>query len=125
MSLSRSELAPLTAFLHATIICMGDVQQSANRLEKLRGKPKDDKTAIAGGIAVFVVGVLLIGWGILFLKKISNENGPIELETQPYDLTTIRDNVGSDSYSDVNTRSSGDPFYSNSASQDPFGGSSY
>ena len=103
---------------------MGDVQQSANRLEKLRGKPKDDKTAIAGGIAVFVVAILLIGWGILFLKKIANENGPVDIETQPYDLTTIRDNVGSNAYGTMNTRPSADPFYGNSAPSDPFGGSS-
>ncbi len=94
--------------------------QTVSRLDKLRDKPKDDKTAIAGGVAVLVVGILLIGWGILFLKKIANEDKLIELETQPYDLSTIRDSVGSNAYGNLNARQSADPFYGNSAPQDPF-----
>lgn len=95
-----------------------------SKLDKLRGKPKDDKTAIAGGVAIFVVAVLLIGWAILFLRKIANENGPVDIQTQPYDLSTIRDSVGADMYGNSNAGAGDDSFYGNSAPQDPFSGSS-
>lgn len=101
-----------------------DSKSSVSRLENLRGKPKDDKTAIAGGVAIFVVAVLLIGWAILFLRKIAHENGPVDIQTQPYDLTTIRDNVGANMYSNTGTDAGGDSFYGSSAPQDPFSGSS-
>lgn len=97
--------------------------QTVSRLDKLRDKPKDDKTAIAGGVAIVVVGILLIGWAIFFLRKIAHENGPVDIQTQPYDLTTIRDSVGTDTYSNTNSGSR-DSLYGNSAPTDPFNGSS-
>ncbi|MBI2610786.1 hypothetical protein HYW60_02530 [Candidatus Kaiserbacteria bacterium] len=39
-------------------------------VDNLKDKPKDEKKAIAGGIAIAVVLILLIGWTLLFFKKI-------------------------------------------------------
>ena len=89
------------------------------RIDKLRAKPKDDKTAIAGGAAILVVAILLISWGIFFLRKIARENAPAQLEAQPYDLSAIRDTVGAGTYSGAPSSNS----YSNNA-KDPFGGNS-
>lgn len=38
----------------------------------LKGRPTDEKTAVAGGIAVAVVIILFIGWAILFFKKVQH-----------------------------------------------------
>ncbi|MBI2048622.1 MAG: hypothetical protein HYT30_01715 [Parcubacteria group bacterium] len=62
-------------------------------LDRLRGKPKDDKTVIAGGVAVFVVAILLVGWGIMFLKKISQENTLKNIKADS-EYTSLRDTVG-------------------------------
>lgn len=43
-------------------------------LNNLREKPHDEKTAVAGGIAVAVVIVLLVGWGFFFLRKVQRES---------------------------------------------------
>jgi hypothetical protein len=43
------------------------VQKTLNNLKE---KPNEEKTVIAGGIAVTVVVVLLVAWGFWFLKKI-------------------------------------------------------
>lgn len=43
------------------------LQKSLNNLKQ---GPKEDKVAVASGIAVSVVAVLLVGWGILFFHKI-------------------------------------------------------
>lgn len=39
-------------------------------IDNLKERPKDEKTAVAGGIAITVVLILFIGWGFLFIKKI-------------------------------------------------------
>lgn len=39
-------------------------------LNNLKDKPHEEKKVVAGGIAIAVVVVLLIGWGFLFLRKI-------------------------------------------------------
>ncbi len=41
-----------------------------NTINNLKDKPKEEKTAIAGGIAITVVALLLVGWGFWFVKKI-------------------------------------------------------
>ncbi len=39
-------------------------------IDNLKDRPHDEKKVVAGGIAVFVVVALLVGWGFLFLRKI-------------------------------------------------------
>jgi len=40
-------------------------------VEDLKGRPKDEKTAVAGGAAVLVVTILFLAWGFFFFKKIA------------------------------------------------------
>lgn len=39
-------------------------------VDNLKDKSKEEKTAVAGGIAIGVVIILLVGWGFLFVKKL-------------------------------------------------------
>jgi hypothetical protein len=41
-------------------------------IDNLKDRPKDERKAVAGGIAIAVIAILLIGWGVLFLRKIQN-----------------------------------------------------
>lgn len=43
-----------------------------NSIDNLKQKPKDERTAVASGIALSVVIVLLIAWVIGFFHKIQN-----------------------------------------------------
>lgn len=49
-------------------------------IDGMKDKPKDDKKAVAGGIAVAVVIVLLIGWSILFLKKLQRGDADLQIQ---------------------------------------------
>lgn len=40
-------------------------------VEDLKGRPNDEKKAVAGSVAIFVVTILFIGWGFFFFKKIA------------------------------------------------------
>lgn len=39
-------------------------------IDNLKDKPHDEKKVVAGGIAIAVVIVLLVGWGFFFLRSI-------------------------------------------------------
>lgn len=39
-------------------------------LDNLKDKPHEEKKVVAGGIAIAIVVVLLVGWGFLFLRNI-------------------------------------------------------
>lgn len=39
-------------------------------LDDIRGRPHEEKKVVAGGIAIGLVVILMIGWGFLFLRKI-------------------------------------------------------
>lgn len=41
-------------------------------IDNLKDKPKDERKAVAGGIAIAVIAVLLVGWAFLFIKKIQS-----------------------------------------------------
>jgi len=41
-----------------------------DKIDSLKEKPHEEKRAVAGGIAVTVVVVLLVGWAFLFLRNI-------------------------------------------------------
>ncbi|QQG37746.1 MAG: hypothetical protein HYS26_03930 [Candidatus Kaiserbacteria bacterium] len=47
-------------------------------INNLKEKPKDERKAVAGGIAIAVVIILFIGWAFLFLKKI--QRGGVEAD---------------------------------------------
>lgn len=74
------------------------------KLNQLKGAPHEDKKVVAGGIAVFVVVVLIIAWGFFFLRKIQRTDLPsLENTTVPTDqfnLDLLRDsqNAYTDSY---------------------------
>ena len=39
-------------------------------IDNLKDKPHEEKKVVAGGIAILVVMILLVGWGFIFLRKI-------------------------------------------------------
>ena len=43
-------------------------------LDNLKDKPHEEKKVVAGGIAIAVVAVLLIGWAFIFLRNIQRGN---------------------------------------------------
>ena len=53
------------------------VQQTINNL---KDRPKDERKAVASGIAITVIVVLLAAWGILFLKKIQSGSQKVNLD---------------------------------------------
>lgn len=64
-------------------------------IDNLKERPHDEKKAVAGGIAIMVVIILIIGWGFLFLRKIQQGTMPsLEGSAVPEDqfnLNLIRD----------------------------------
>lgn len=46
-------------------------------VDNLKGRPKDERKAVAGSIAVLIVVILFIGWVILFFNNI-RANGQVE-----------------------------------------------
>jgi len=51
-------------------------------VDDLKGKPKEERTAVAGSIAVMVVVLLLVGWGFFFLKRITS-GAPVQTTWGP------------------------------------------
>jgi hypothetical protein len=47
-------------------------------VDNLKEKPKDDKKAVAGGIAIMIMAILFFGWAFMFVKKI--QRGTTELQ---------------------------------------------
>ena len=47
-------------------------------VDNLKNRPEDERKAVAGGIAVLIAAILLVGWIIHFFKKIQSGNVQIE-----------------------------------------------
>lgn len=63
-------------------------------LESAKDKPKDEKQAIAGGIAVAVVAVLLVGWAFFFFRSIQRGTELQKLgggAQDEFNFSTVRD----------------------------------
>jgi|GEM_PF-839779 uncharacterized protein HemX len=62
-------------------------------IDNLKTKPKDEKTAVAGGVASLVVILLLVGWVIYFFNKIRSGAQEVNLDgiSNQINMPTVRD----------------------------------
>ena len=50
-------------------------------VDNLKERPKDERKAVAGGIAIAIVALLFFGWAFLFLKKLQKGGVAEDLRT--------------------------------------------
>jgi len=71
------------------------------KIDTFKKRPESERTAVAGGLAVGIMVVLLLAWGFVFFKKLAR-GAPIETEWGPrtdvVDFTNLKE--ASDSFSD-------------------------
>ncbi len=60
-----------------------------NKLNDLKQGPKEDKVAVASGVAVSVVFVLLAAWTIYFLHQIQNGSQQLYLGNSQFNSDTM------------------------------------
>lgn len=65
-------------------------------LEHLKdGKQESDqKTVVAGGIAVFIVMILFVGWAFLFLKRVQSGSQEVQLSSgaqEQFNFTSVQE----------------------------------
>jgi preprotein translocase subunit SecF len=63
-------------------------------ISNLKQGPKEDKVAVASGIAITVVIVLLVAWGILFFKSIQRGSQSVNLSggaQDEFNFSNVRD----------------------------------
>ncbi len=63
-------------------------------LDNLKQGPKEDKVAVAGGIAITVVVVLLVAWGILFFRSIQKGSTSVDLSggaQDEFNFTSVKE----------------------------------
>ncbi len=90
------------------------VQKAINNLKE---GPKEDKVAVAGGIAVSVVAVLLIAWAIFFFRSIQGGTSNTTDESRPTRADTAA--------SQVQGEPSGQPAQGDDTSQFGSGGATH
>jgi uncharacterized protein HemX len=72
-------------------------------IDNLKERPKDERKAVAGGIAILVIAVLLIAWAILFFRKIANGTQQVNFdagaqnEFNPSNVTQAQQQIQSQS----------------------------
>ena len=63
-------------------------------IDNLKERPQDERKVVAGGIAIALVVILLIGWTVLFFKRISNgsQQGNFESGAQEeFNFTSVKE----------------------------------
>ena len=60
-------------------------------IDNLKQKPREHKTAVAGGVAIGVVALLLVSWAFFFLKKITARPNFVDVPSDPYSFKSIPD----------------------------------
>lgn len=58
------------------------VQKTINNL---KDRPKDERKAVAGGVAIFVIVILLVAWAILFFKRIQAGTQTLNIDSGAQD----------------------------------------
>lgn len=64
-----------------------------DKVNDLKDKPKDERVAVASGIAVTVVVILLVVWGLLFFKRIQSGTQTVDLTggvQDQFNMTSVR-----------------------------------
>lgn len=63
-------------------------------IDNLKNSPKEDKVAVASGIAVSVVVVLFAAWAIFFIRNLQKTSGSIELSggaQDQFNFTSVKE----------------------------------
>lgn len=71
---------------------MADDKTPSNKESK--GKSNDEKTALAGGIAIMVIVILLVSWGFFFVRKIQHGDASLEFGgtgQDEFNFSTVRE----------------------------------
>lgn len=63
-------------------------------VDTLKERPKEERTAVAASVAVFVVVILIIGWAFFFVKKLAKEppsriQGPAGADDSIFDFSSL------------------------------------
>ncbi len=64
-------------------LCYRDSMVMRRTVERLRERPHDERRAVAGSIALSVVGVLFVGWVAFFLHGIGSGQEVEATDQQP------------------------------------------
>jgi hypothetical protein len=63
-------------------------------INNLKDKPQDERKAVAGGIALSVMVILIVGWAFLFFKNIQQEGQLQDLNSsipEEFNFSSVRD----------------------------------
>lgn len=50
-----------------------------DKVNDLKSKPKDDRVAVASGVAVTVIIILMFAWGLMFFKRVQSGSQEVQL----------------------------------------------